>query len=98
MAGSSRSTTMPSIAPTTMSARWRWSISKAGSRAAGISRRGICGLPDVERRLAVSQLVGRAKTAPVLTEHANRCVDLLHHDRDAVSHIARIDLDDVGTH
>ena len=34
----------------------------------------------------------------MLAEDADRRVDLAHHDRDAVSHVARIDLDDVGPH
>ncbi len=44
-----------------------------------------------------SEPVGGAEAAPVLAMHADRGVDLLHHDGDAVAHVARIILDQIGT-
>jgi hypothetical protein len=38
--GSSRFTTMPSVAPATTNGQWRWYFLKTGSRAAEISRGG----------------------------------------------------------
>ena len=44
------------------------------------------------------ELIGRAEATPMFAEHAHGRVDLAHHDDDAVAHVARIALDQVGAH
>src|SRR4051794_41840381 len=51
-----------------------------------------------EFRPAVSQFVGRTKSAPMPALDADRDVDLAHHDGLAVSHVASVALDQVGAH
>ena len=81
---------------------------RRAGHGAGLSRRLAEGPQGLSRTTAKripfacagdrSKCIGRAKAAPVLAEHADRRIDFAHHDRDAVAHVARIDLDDVGAH
>src|SRR5215217_279931 len=46
--------------------------------------------------ICCSKLVGGAETTPVPAIHANRNVNLAHHDGLAIAHVASITLDQIG--
>src|ERR1700733_794393 len=73
----------PSSTPATTNAPWRLFISKTGSRAGTTEPR------RTETAGVALKSVGCAKPAPMLAERADRRVDLSHHDRDPIAHIAR---------